>query len=58
MGVQNALLGQGVGEASAEQWLIAWEAEGRSRGIDARTSAFWEESRSSIEDQRGRPYSQ
>ena len=32
-----------AGEATAEQWLVAWEADGRSRGIDARTRAFSEE---------------
>jgi len=42
-GTRHRLLGEGVGEATAEQWLVAWEADGRSRGIDARTRAFSEE---------------
>jgi hypothetical protein len=51
-GNRHRLLGQGVGEAAAEQWLVAWEAEGRSRAIDATTAAFWEEGYRWIAEQR------
>jgi hypothetical protein len=27
---------------SAERWLAAWEAEARSRRLDARTAGWWE----------------
>ena len=50
--MRNRLLRQGVGEAAAEQWLVAWEAEGRSLGIDARSAEFWDEGARWIAEQR------
>jgi hypothetical protein len=41
-----------MSEEVAERWLVAWEAEARSRGLDARTGAFWDPAYDWIAEQR------
>jgi hypothetical protein len=48
----NRLVGEGVSEEVSERWLVAWEAEARSRGVDARTGAFWDPAYEWITEQR------
>jgi hypothetical protein len=38
---------------SAERWIAVWEAEARSRHLDARTSEWWEPAWDWIAEQRG-----
>jgi hypothetical protein len=52
VGIRNRLLGEGVSDEMAERWLTAWEAEARSRLLDARTGAFWEPAYEWIAEQR------
>ncbi len=35
-----------------DEWLTAWEAEARQRGLDPRTSEFWTDSEDWITEQR------
>ncbi len=39
---------------SAERWIGAWEAEARSRHLDARTAAWWDGAWEWIAGQRAR----
>jgi hypothetical protein len=43
-----------LSQDSAERWIGVWEAEARSRHLDARTSAWWEAAWEWIAAQRGR----
>jgi hypothetical protein len=52
MGLTGRLVAHGVPEHMAERWLTAWEAEGRARGLDARTAAFWDGAAGWIDEQR------
>ncbi|MGH2464327.1 MAG: hypothetical protein ACRDGI_02610, partial [Candidatus Limnocylindrales bacterium] len=42
-----------IGEASAEQWIVAWESQARERELDGRTGEWWEPAWSWISEQRG-----
>jgi hypothetical protein len=43
-----------LSQDSAERWIGFWEAEARSRHLDARTSAWWDGAWVWIEAQRER----
>jgi hypothetical protein len=43
-----------LSQDSAERWIGVWEAEARSRQLDARTSGWWEPAWEWIAGQRGR----
>ena len=42
-------------EHVAERWIVAWEAEARAQGRDARETAFWDGAAAWIEEQKGTP---
>lgn len=52
MGLAGRLTSAGMLEHVAERWIVAWEAEARARGVDARTPAFWDGAAAWIEQRR------
>lgn len=52
MGLAGRLTSGGMLVEIAEQWIAAWEAEARARGLDARTPAFWDGAAAWIADKR------
>jgi hypothetical protein len=43
-----------LSQDSAERWIALWEAEARSRYLDAQTAAWWDGAWEWIAGQRGR----
>ena len=53
MGLVTRLVRVGrIGEDSAERWVAQWETEATFRGLDKRTTAFWEPAWDWIEKRR------
>jgi hypothetical protein len=51
---RNRLEATGMSPEVIDEWLTAWEAEARQRGLDPRTSDFWTDAEAWIADQRRR----
>jgi hypothetical protein len=52
---RNRLEATGMSREVVDEWLTAWEAEARQRGLDPREGAFWDDAEDWIAEQlRGR----
>jgi hypothetical protein len=55
MGLAGRLTSYGrLSEASADRWINAWQAEAKSRGLDARGHEFWDPAYDWIIERAGR----
>jgi hypothetical protein len=49
---RNRLEALGTSAEVADQWLTAWEAEARQRGLDPRAATFWDGAEDWFAEQR------